>query len=34
MHDLYEEDYNLWTDQQIEALKNRDIKALEWDNLA
>ncbi len=34
MNNLYNEDYNLWTDQQIEALKNRDIKALDWDNLA
>ncbi len=31
---LYEEDYNLWSDQQIAALKNRDVDALDWDNLA
>ncbi len=34
MNQLYDEDYNLWTEQQIEALKNRDIAALDWDNLA
>lgn len=28
--DLYEEDYNLWSDQQIAALKNRDVDALDW----
>ena len=31
---LYDEDYNLWSDQQITALKNRDVDALDWDNLA
>jgi hypothetical protein len=31
---LYDEDYNLWTDQQVAALKNRDVDALDWDNLA
>ncbi|ACK66507.1 protein of unknown function DUF29 [Rippkaea orientalis PCC 8801] len=31
---LYDEDYNLWSDQQIAALKNRDVDALDWDNLA
>ncbi|EAZ93069.1 DUF29 family protein [Crocosphaera chwakensis] len=34
MNNLYNEDYKLWTDQQIEALKNRDIESLDWDNLA
>lgn len=34
MNNLYNEDYHLWTEQQIEALKNRDAKALDWDNLA
>ncbi|GBF81312.1 DUF29 domain-containing protein [Aphanothece sacrum] len=32
--DLYEEDYNLWSDLQIAALKNRDVDALDWENLA
>ncbi|MDJ0728725.1 MAG: DUF29 family protein [Crocosphaera sp.] len=34
MNNLYDEDYNLWSDKQIAALKNRDIEALDWDNLA
>ena len=34
MNDLYNADYNLWTERQIEALTNRDIEALDWEHLA
>ena len=30
---LYERDYNLWQQQAIAALKNRDSERLDWDNL-
>ena len=33
-NNLYDQDYNLWSDRQIEALKNRDVDNLDWDNLA
>ncbi|HAC65783.1 MAG TPA: DUF29 domain-containing protein [Cyanothece sp. UBA12306] len=30
---LYETDYTLWLERQAIALKKRDFKALDWDNL-
>ncbi|ACK64254.1 protein of unknown function DUF29 [Rippkaea orientalis PCC 8801] len=32
-YSLYETDYPLWLEKQAIALKNRDINALDWDNL-
>jgi hypothetical protein len=30
---LHDRDFNLWVEQTAIALKNRDIKAMDWDNL-
>ena len=32
-YSLYEQDYNLWQEKEIAALKNRDINQLDWENL-
>ena len=32
-HTLYETDYPLWLEKQAIALKNRDVNALDWENL-
>lgn len=32
--DLYEQDFNLWLEEQKKALGARDAAALDWDNLA
>lgn len=31
---LYEVDYALWLDQTLEQVKNRQLEALDWENLA
>ena len=33
-NDLYKTDYELWLDQQREAVEKRDYSTLDWDNLA
>ena len=30
---LYDHDFNLWVEEMAIALKNRDIKAMDWNNL-
>lgn len=30
---LYDRDHNIWYEQTIENIKNRDIEAMDWDNL-
>ena len=30
---LYDRDFNLWIEQMATALRNRDIKAMDWNNL-
>ena len=30
---LYDRDFYLWIEQMATALKNRDIKAMDWHNL-
>jgi hypothetical protein len=30
---LYETDYNLWVLETVTKLKNRDLDALDWENL-
>ncbi|MGL6339588.1 MAG: DUF29 domain-containing protein [Waterburya sp.] len=30
---LYEKDFNLWVESQAIAIKNRDVSAMDWDNL-
>ncbi len=32
-YSLYEQDYNLWQEKEIAALKNREINQLDWENL-
>ncbi|MEM8779062.1 MAG: DUF29 family protein, partial [Cyanobacteria bacterium P01_G01_bin.49] len=34
MINLYEADYGQWLKNQAIALKNRDIRSLDWDNLS
>jgi hypothetical protein len=33
MSHLYQTDFNRWVEQQAIAIKNRDINAMDWDNL-
>ncbi|MEB3340542.1 DUF29 domain-containing protein [Okeania sp.] len=33
MTNLYETDFVEWTVQQVQALNNRNLKALDWNNL-
>ena len=30
---LYDRDFNLWVEEMIIALRNRDLKAMDWYNL-
>lgn len=30
---LYEQDFNLWIEEQVKALRERNFKVLDWDNL-
>jgi hypothetical protein len=30
---LYDQDFYLWIEQTVQALKNRDLNRLDWDNL-
>ena len=30
---LHEIDFNLWVEETIEAIKNKDVKNMDWDNL-
>ena len=30
---LYKRDFNLWLDRTARAIKNRDLDAMDWDNL-
>ena len=30
---LYDRDFNLWVEEMAIALRNRDIKAMDWNNL-
>ena len=30
---LYNQDFYLWIEQTVQALKNRDLNSLDWDNL-
>ena len=32
-NDLYERDFYSWSMQQADALKSRDLKAIDWDNV-
>ncbi|MDJ0534293.1 MAG: DUF29 domain-containing protein [Xenococcaceae cyanobacterium MO_207.B15] len=30
---LHDQDYNLWLEQMARAIKNRDVKSMDWDGL-
>ena len=30
---LYNQDFYLWIEQTVQALKNRDLNSLDWENL-
>ena len=33
LKELYDRDFNLWSEQMAIAIRQRDIKAMDWDNL-
>ena len=33
LEQLYDRDFNLWVEQVANAIKNRDLNNMDWDNL-